>query len=278
MAAASLRRPSPFLCFAANGYATDGCGRCKARVRVPRMETAGILGGGNGVYLAGVVVPARLSFAVMRVSVEEKLAAILVIDIAGYERLMAGDRGGTEATLQLYHHEVIDAAIAVYGGRIFDLEAGRTLAEFASPLAAVDCALEIQEDLERRMADVAAPERIRLRMGIHYGEALVDGGELSGEALTIGKRVHALAEPGEICVSRTVVEAVRKRVEHGFDDLAGLGRPVPKAGLAFLLRPASGASRRPAPAWLGTAGRLALTAAIVAAAIWLALTEGRPGP
>jgi class 3 adenylate cyclase len=214
----------------------------------------------------------------MRVNVEEKLAAILVADVADYERLIAHDRLRAEAALQLHHHEVIDAAIAVYGGRIFDLEPERTLAEFASPLAAVRCAVEIQEELRRRMADVPQPERIRLRIGIHYGEALVDRGELTGEALSIGKRVHALAEPGEICVSRTVVEAVKRRVEHGFDDLAELGRPVPKAGLAFLLRPAAGAARPPAPAWLGTAGRLALTAAVVAAAIWLALTEGRPGP
>ena len=213
----------------------------------------------------------------MRVSVEEKLAAILVADVFGYERLIAHDRAEAEAALQLQHHEVIDAAIAVHGGRIFDLEPDRTLAEFATPLAAVRCAVEIQDDLERRMADVPEPERIQLRIGLHYGEALVDRGELSGEALTIGRRVHALAEPGEVCVSRTVVEAVKSRVEHGFDDLAGLGRAVPKAGLAFLLRPAPGTSRRAAPAWLGTAGRLALTAVVAAAAIWLALTEGSPG-
>jgi class 3 adenylate cyclase len=215
----------------------------------------------------------------MRVSVEEKLAAILVADVFGYERLIARDRAGAEATLQLHHHEVVDAAIAVYGGRIFELEEGRTLAEFASPLAAVRCAVEIQERLERRMTEVPEPERIRLRIGIHYGEAVVDGGELSGEALTIGKRVHALAEPGEICVSRTVVEAVHKRVGHGFEDLAAFAaRPVPKAGLAFLLRPVPESPPRPSSAWLAGAGRLALVAVIVAAAIWLALTEGRPGP
>ena len=215
----------------------------------------------------------------MRVSVEEKLAAILVADVFGYERLIAHDRVRAEAALQLHHHEVIDAAIAVYGGRIFDLQPERTLAEFASPLAAVRCAVEIQENLRRRMADVPEPERIQLRIGIHYGEALVDRGELTGEALTIGKRVHALAEPGEVCVSRTVVEAVRKRVGHSFEDLAGLpARPVPKAGLAFLLRPAPEPAPRAVTAWLASAGRLVLTAAVAAAAIWLALTEGRPGP
>ena len=213
----------------------------------------------------------------MRVSVEEKLAAVLVADVPDYERLIAQDRARTEAALQLHHHEVIDAAIAVYGGRIFDLEEGRTLAEFVSPLAAVRCAVEIQEGLAHRMSAVPPPERIQLRIGIHYGPALVDRGELTGEALTIGQRVQALAEPGEICVSRTVVDAVKKRVEHRFDDLAELGRAVPKAGLAFLLRPAAATARRTAPAWLGTAGRLALTAVVVAAAIWLALTGGRPG-
>ena len=60
-------------------------------------------------------------------------------------------------------------------------------------------------------------------------------------------------------------------------DLAALGRPVPKAGLAFRLEAVPDASGR-VPAWLGDAGRLALTAAVAAAAIWLALTEGRPGP
>jgi adenylate cyclase len=213
----------------------------------------------------------------MRVNVEEKLAAILMADVSDYERLIAQDRARTEAALQLHHHEVIDTAIAVYGGRIFELEADRLLAEFASPLAAVQCAVEIQETLGRRMADLPPSERIRLRIGIHYGEALVERGELIGEALTIGKRVHALAEPGEICVSRTAVEAVKHRVEHGFDDLAGLGRAVPKTGLAFVLRPALRSARHPASAWLGTAGRLALTALVAAAAIWLALTEGRPG-
>jgi adenylate cyclase len=213
----------------------------------------------------------------MRVSVEEKLAAILLAVVSDYERLVAQDRVRAEAALQLHHHEVIDTAIAVYGGRIFELEADRLLAEFGSPLAAVRCAVEIQERLEARMAELPPPERIRLQIGIHYGEALVDQGELIGEALSIGKRVHALAEPGEICVSRTVVETVRHRVEHGFEDLAELGRAVPKAGLAFLLRPAPVRARHPASAWLGMAGRLALTALIAAAAIWLALTEGRPG-
>ena len=171
---------------------------------------------------------------------------------------------------------MIDAAIAIHGGRIFELEEGRTLAEFGGPLAAVHCAVEIQETLASRSADVAPAERIRLRIGLHYGGAVVDRGELTGEALTIARRVQAAAAPGEICVSRTVVEAVKRRVEHRFEDLADLARPVPKAGLAFRLEVAPGTLRPRAPAWLGTAGRLALTAVVAAAAIWLAMNHGGP--
>src|ERR687892_74596 len=185
----------------------------------------------------------------MRVSVEEKLAAILVADVFDYERLIAHDRVRTEAALQLHHHEVIDAAIAIYGGRIFELEDDRTLAEFTSPLAALRCAVEIQERLEQRAAALPSAARIRLRIGVHYGEVLVDRGEIAGGALVIAKRVQALAEPGEICVSRTVVDAVKKRVEHCYCDLAGLGRPVPKAGLAFRLEVGPDTPRRRAPAW-----------------------------
>ena len=170
----------------------------------------------------------------MRVSVEEKLAAILVADVADYERMIAHDREGAQATLQLCYHEVIDTAIAVYGGRIFELEPERMRAEFTSPLAAVCCAVEIQE-ARAAHGRRAATARIRLRIGIHYGEALVDRGELTGEALTIAGRVHGVTQPGEICVSRTVVEAVKGQVEHEFADLAAMGRPVPKAGLAFRL-------------------------------------------
>jgi hypothetical protein len=74
-----------------------------------------------------------------------------------------------------------------------------------------------------------------------------------------------------------VVEAVKGRVEHEFSDLATLRRPVPKAGLAFRLEAVPDVSGH-VPAWLSDAGRLALTAALAAAAVWLALTEGRPGP
>lgn len=213
----------------------------------------------------------------MRINVEEKLTAILVADVADYEGLIAHNRGAAEAALQLCYHEVIDAAIAVYGGRIFELEPDRMRAEFTSPLAAVCCAVEIQGALARRMAGVPPPVRIRLRIGIHYGEAVVDRGQITGEALTIAGRVHGVTEPGEVCVSRTVVEAVKGRVEHEFSDLVALGRRVPTGGLAFRLEAVPDLSGH-VPAWFSDAGRLALTAALAAAAIWLALTEGGPGP
>jgi adenylate cyclase len=213
----------------------------------------------------------------MRVHAEEKLAAVLVADVADDERRIGWDRRALEAAVQREHHEIVDAAIGIYGGRIFELEPDHTFAEFATPLAAVRCAVEMQEQLERRAHGAPPEQSVRLRIGLHHGAALVERGELTGEALVIARRVHALAQAGEICVSRTVVEAVGKRVKHRFIDLATLpGRPVPRAALAFRLEPAPAGSVRPPPAWLATLGRLTLTAILAAAAVWLAMTGGRP--
>lgn len=213
----------------------------------------------------------------MRVSVEEKLAAVMAAEVPDYERRLTGDRQGVEAELQLFYHEVIDAAIGIYGGRIFELEPDHTLAEFTSPQAALRCAIEIQQGLSARNARLPPEERVPLQIGIHYGPVVVDRGELTGEGLTIAGRVMALAAPGEVCVSRTVVDHVKRGPRLGFDDLAAIpGRTVPRAALAFRVRAAPGPPPR-AP-WLATAGRLVLTALIAAAAIWLATTGGGPQP
>jgi adenylate cyclase len=214
----------------------------------------------------------------MRVNVEEKLAAVMAAEVPEYERLVAGDRVGPRAELQLFYHEVIDAAIGMYGGRIFELEPDHTLAEFDNPQAALRCAVEIQQGLNARNAEFAPEERISLRIGVHYGPVVVDRGELSGEGLTIAGRVKALAAPGEVCVSRTVVDHVKPGQHLGYDDLATIpGRPVPRAALAFRVRVAPLKPPLAHPR-LATAGRLALTVFIAAAAIWLAMTGGGPQP
>ena len=110
----------------------------------------------------------------MRVSVEEKLAAILIADVADYERLIARDRAAAEAALQRQHHEVIDAAIAIYGGRIFELGAGRTSAEFTSPLAAVVGLLPFGLQLSVLLGQGLSFSPLQYAVGFYPPEVRVD--------------------------------------------------------------------------------------------------------
>ncbi len=203
----------------------------------------------------------------MQVGLQDKLAAILIVDVPGYDRRM-------QHGLQRHYHEVIDASIAIHGGRIFELEDDHTIAEFGTPLAAVRCALDIHDGLARRHLDLPAAERVPLRLGIHYGQVRVDKGELEGEALTIADRVKALAEPGEICISRTVLDQVQQRLGLTVEDLVGLGRAAPSEGLAFRLQIDDTMAQRGMPPWLANLGRLTLTVMLAVVAVWLAMTGG----
>jgi len=210
----------------------------------------------------------------MQVGLQDKLVAILIVDVPGYDRLMQDDQAATRVGLQRQYREVIDASIAIHGGRIFELEEDHTIAEFGGPLGAVRCALDIHEGLARRNPDLPAAERVPLRLGIHYGQVRVDKGELEGEALTIADRVKALAKPGEICISRTVLDHVQQRLGLTVEDLAGLDRAAPSEGLAFRLCIDDTMSRRGMPPWLANLGRLTVTVMIAVAAVWLAMTSG----
>src|SRR6187455_460590 len=101
-----------------------------------------------------------------------KLAAILAADVVGYSRLMANDEAGTLSALKHYRDGFFDPAVAAHGGRIFKLIGDGTLAEFASVVDAVRCAVEIQ---------TAAPPalqsggNITLRIGINLGDVIMDG-------------------------------------------------------------------------------------------------------
>jgi len=214
----------------------------------------------------------------MRFGADIKMAAILAAEVAG-------DRTPRPGFAQLVYHEVIDPAIAMHGGRIFELEPAHTLVEFTTPLDAVRCAQQITAGLARRSAGVPPEERLDLRIGIHWGEVSTEGGALEGPGLDIARRLEDLAEPAEICVSSTVRAQVEPRLEARFQDLAGIpGRYVPRGGLAFRLEHgAAGRAEVPGVAagdgWLPAALRLGLVALLGAAALWLALAQnGSPAP
>ena len=150
---------------------------------------------------------------------ERRLAAILALDMVSYGRLMATDEAGTLARQKRHKIELIDPRIAEYGGRVFKTTGDGLLAEFPSVVDAVRCAVMIQLAMQEQ--EVASPElnRITYRIGVNLGDIVAEDGDIYGNGVIVAARLEALAEPGGICVSRTVVDHVRGRVASDFEGL-----------------------------------------------------------
>jgi adenylate cyclase len=150
--------------------------------------------------------------------VERKLSAIFAADVEGYSRLMGRDEVGTLRTLTAYR-VITDRLIASYRGRIFNTAGDSILADFASAVDAVQCAVEVQEATAKENADRPAGEQMRFRVGIHVGDIIVQGDNLFGDAVNIAARLEALAEPGGICVSSTVRDHIGTKLPLSFTGL-----------------------------------------------------------
>jgi adenylate cyclase len=151
-------------------------------------------------------------------SVERKLAAIFAADVEGYSRLMGLDEVGTLRTLTAYR-VIVDRLIASHRGRIFTTAGDSLVADFASAVDAVQCAIEVQDAIAKENADRHTGEEMRFRIGIHVGDIIVQGGNLFGDAVNIAARLEALAEPGGICVSGAVRDHIGTNLSVGFVDL-----------------------------------------------------------
>src|SRR5215510_11105652 len=111
------------------------------------------------------------------VGMERKLAAILHADIKGYSRLMGEDEVGTLRTLTAYR-AVTDALIQQYRGRIVGTAGDSILAEFASAVEAVRCAVDIQQALKTKNADLPSERRMEFRIGINVGDVIIEGPQI----------------------------------------------------------------------------------------------------
>ena len=151
-------------------------------------------------------------------SVERKLSAIFAADVEGYSRLMGHDEVGTLRTLTSYR-VIVDRLIASHRGRIFSTAGDSLVADFASAVDAVQCAVEVQEAIAKENADRPVAEQMRFRIGIHVGDIIVQGDNLFGDVVNIAARLEALAEPGGICVSGTVRDQIGTKLPLSFTDL-----------------------------------------------------------
>jgi len=131
-----------------------------------------------------------------------RLTAILAADVAGYSRLMGTDEEGTHDRLKGHLQELVNPKIAEHRGRVVKNTGDGFLAEFASVVDAVRCAVEVQRRMIDREPEVPEERRIRFRIGINLGDVIVDGDDIFGDGVNVAARMEALAEPGGICVSR----------------------------------------------------------------------------
>jgi adenylate cyclase len=144
---------------------------------------------------------------------------------------MGADEEGTLAQLKSCRRELIDPGITRHRGRIVKTTGDGLLVEFSSPVEAVRWAVETQQGMIERNADVADERRIHFRVGINLGDVIVDDKDLYGDAVNIAARLEALADPGGICISRTVWEQIRDRLALPFEDggeqnVKNIARPV----------------------------------------------------
>ena len=146
---------------------------------------------------------------------ERRLAAILAADVVGYSRLMGDDEEGTLSTLKSYR-SFIDAQVALHDGRVFGSAGDSVIAEFASPVEAVRCAVEIQQEIVNRNTALPENKRMRFRIGIHLGDVMADGDNLLGDGVNIAARLEALAPPDGICISKSVADQVAGKVDATF--------------------------------------------------------------
>ena len=167
----------------------------------------------------------------MKQPIERRLAAILAADVAGYSRLMGLDEEGTHERLRARIGQLVDPKIKGHRGRTVKNTGDGILAEFASVVDAVRCAVEVQRGMAASNADVPTERRIEFRIGINLGDVIVEAGDIFGDGVNVAARLEALAEPGGICVSRVVRDQVRDKVDFGFEDLGeqsvkNIARPV----------------------------------------------------
>ena len=162
---------------------------------------------------------------------ERRLAAILAADVAGYARLMGADEEGTHERLKGHLGQLVEPKITEHRGRIVKNTGDGFLAEFASVVDAVRCAVEIQRGMGERNAETSEDKRIAFRIGVNLGDVIIEEHDIFGDGVNVAARLEALAQPGGICVSRVVRDQVRDKLDFAFEDMGeqqvkNIARPV----------------------------------------------------
>jgi len=149
---------------------------------------------------------------------KRKLTAILSADVEGYSRLMGEDEIRTIQTLKNYK-EIMTKLIQQYRGRVVDAPGDNMLAEFASVVDAVQCAVEIQRELAECNQESLQECKMYFRIGVNLGDVVEEEDRIYGDGVNIAARMESLCDGGGVCISGTAFEHVENKLDLKFEDL-----------------------------------------------------------
>jgi adenylate cyclase len=150
--------------------------------------------------------------------VKRRLTTVLCADVYGYSRLMEADETRTLETLRRYRTSIA-GLVERHDGRIVNTWGDAVIAEFASVVEAVQCAVEIQQEISNQDSDPPDADPMRFRIGINLGDVMVDGSDIYGDGVNIASRLQELADPGGVVISSSVYDQVHNKLSVGFDCL-----------------------------------------------------------
>jgi adenylate cyclase len=207
-----------------------------------------------------------------------KLTAILSADVAGYSRLMQDDEAATVATLESYKQAFFDL-IKQHRGRVVDSPGDNLLAEFASVVDAVQCAVAVQKEFHAHNAELPENRRMLFRIGVNLGDVIEEGDRIYGDGVNIAARLESLGDPGGICVSKTAFDQIETKLPFSYEFLGeqtvkNITKPV--GAYKVLMEPrvmVAGAPEIKAkvPVWRRKGlivGTLAVLISIIIVAVW----------
>jgi len=162
---------------------------------------------------------------------KRKLTTILSADAVGYSRLMGEDEAATMRTLETYKRVISDLT-QQHRGRVVGTPGDFILAEFASVVDAVQCAVAMQKEIQARNQELPETRRMQFRIGINLGDVIEAEDSIYGDGVNIAARLESLAEPGGICISKTAFDHIETKLPLGYEYLGGqtvknIARPVP---------------------------------------------------
>ena len=211
-------------------------------------------------------------------SFKRKLTAILSADVKGYSRLMGENEAETVKTLTAYR-KIMDELTRQHRGRIIDSPGDNILAEFASVVDAVQCAVAAQNEFKARNAELPESRRMEFRIGVNLGDVIEEEGRIYGDGVNIAARLEALADPGGICISKTAFDQIETKLPLGYEYLGdqtvkNIDKPVGAYKVLMESRIVVAGAKEKKPSarlWRQkgvVVGAIALLVVIIGAAVW----------